>query len=155
MIETEEQYDSAAVRLSELVRKGRRRTADETRLMKLLAVLVGDYDERNALPPAGMAAAEALQYLLEQSGKTVVDLKLVEMKEPINWRGVVDTFRTLLLGPTANHELSSLNCERSAGERGDGALGKRYLHRGRLGFLARAFNSARRKRVAALAVKGP
>lgn len=74
VIETEEQYDCAAVRLSELVRKGRRRTTDETRLMKLLAVLVRDYDERNALPPAGMAPAEALQYLLEQSGKTTVDL---------------------------------------------------------------------------------
>ena len=48
VIQTEDQYDSAAVRLSELVRKGHRRTADETRLMKLLAVLVHDYDERNA-----------------------------------------------------------------------------------------------------------
>ena len=42
--------------------------------MKLLAVLVRDYDERNALPPVGMTPAEALQYLLEQSGKTAVDL---------------------------------------------------------------------------------
>ena len=74
VIETQEHYDSAAVRVSELVRKGRRRTADETRLMKLLAVLVRDYDERNALPPAGMTPAVALQYLVEQSGKTAVDL---------------------------------------------------------------------------------
>ena len=74
VIESEGQYDSAAVRLSELVRKGRRRTADETRLMKLLAVLVRDYDERHAVPPAGMNGAEALRYLLEQSGKTVADL---------------------------------------------------------------------------------
>ena len=62
VIETEQQYDAAAVRLSELVRKGRRRSADETRLMKLLAVLVRDYDERNALPRAGMAPPEALRY---------------------------------------------------------------------------------------------
>ncbi len=74
VIETEEQYDAVVLRLPELVRKGRRRTADETRLMKLLAVLVRDYNERNALPPAGMAPPEALRYLLEQSGKTVADL---------------------------------------------------------------------------------
>ena len=62
VIETEEQYDSAAVRLSELVRKGRRRTVDEIRLMKLLAVLVRDYDERNALPPEPCAPARVLSF---------------------------------------------------------------------------------------------
>ena len=96
MLETEEQYDSAAVRLSELVRKGRRRTVDEIRLMKLLAVLVRDYDERNALPPAGMAAGEALQYLLEQSGKTAVDLLRVfgqrsHVNEALNGRRKIST----------------------------------------------------------------
>ncbi len=74
VIETEQQYDFAVARLSELVRKVRHRIADETRLMKLLAVLVRDYDERNALPPAGMTGAQALRYLLEHSGKTVADL---------------------------------------------------------------------------------
>lgn len=77
VIEGEEQYSEAAARLSELVRKQRRRTADETRLMKLLAVLVRDYDERNALPPAGMTGAEALRYLLEHSGKTAAHLHSV------------------------------------------------------------------------------
>ena len=74
VIETDAQYDSLAVQLSKLVRKGRGRTASETRLMKLLALLVRDYDERNALLPARMRPADVLPYLLEQSGKTPGDL---------------------------------------------------------------------------------
>lgn len=74
VIETDTQYESLAAQLSRLVRKGGTRTASETRLMKLLALLVRDYDERNALPPARMAPAEVLGYLLEQSGKAPADL---------------------------------------------------------------------------------
>lgn len=39
VIETDEQYKAVVARLAELVRNGRRRTADEARLMRLLAVL--------------------------------------------------------------------------------------------------------------------
>ena len=74
VIETGEQYDSISERLSELVRKGRSRTPDETKLMKLLAVLVRDYDQRNALPPASIPAHEAVRFLLDHSGKTPADL---------------------------------------------------------------------------------
>ena len=74
VIETDTQYGSLAVQLSRLVRKERSRTASETRLMKLLALLVRDYDERNALPPAKMPAAEVLGYLLEHPGTTPADL---------------------------------------------------------------------------------
>ena len=74
VIETGAQYNSISERLSSLVRKGRGRTPEETKVMKLLAVLVRDYDERNALPPARMAPQEALRYLLEHSGKAPADL---------------------------------------------------------------------------------
>ena len=74
VVETEKQYVAVAARLAELVRKGRRRTADETRLMRLLAVLVEDYDHRHALPPVESTPAERLQYLLEASGRAPGDL---------------------------------------------------------------------------------
>ena len=48
VIETQKRYDDVSLRLAELVGKGRRRTASETRLMRLLAVLVEDYDRRHA-----------------------------------------------------------------------------------------------------------
>ena len=74
VIESRAQYNSTSERLSSLVRKGRGRTPEETKFMKLLAVLVRDYDERNALPPARMAPQEALRYLLDHSGKSPADL---------------------------------------------------------------------------------
>jgi antitoxin component HigA of HigAB toxin-antitoxin module len=77
VIETGAQYDSITERLSGLVRKGRSRTPEETRFMKLLAVLVRDYDQRNALPAASMAPEEALRFLLEHSGKRPADLRPV------------------------------------------------------------------------------
>jgi antitoxin component HigA of HigAB toxin-antitoxin module len=68
-IETEARYGQLAARLGDLVGKGARRTAAETRLMKLLAVLVEDYDRRHGLPPDDSTPAERLRYLLEVSGK--------------------------------------------------------------------------------------
>lgn len=70
MIETDERYAEVSTRLAELVRKGNRRTVSETRLMKLLAILVEDYDRRHALPSDDATPAERLRYLLEVSGKT-------------------------------------------------------------------------------------
>ena len=77
VIETDEQYEAVAARLAELVRKGRRRTVAESRLMRLLGVLVEDYDRRHALPPAESTPAERLKYLLETSGRTPADLLCV------------------------------------------------------------------------------
>ncbi len=74
VIETAEQYDAVAARLAQLVRNGRRRTAAEARLMRLLAVLVEDYDRRHALPPGESTPAERLKYLLETSGRTPAGL---------------------------------------------------------------------------------
>ena len=54
VIETDGLYDAAAARLAELVRCGKRRTDDELRLMKLLAVLVEDDDRRHALSAQGV-----------------------------------------------------------------------------------------------------
>jgi antitoxin component HigA of HigAB toxin-antitoxin module len=70
VIETDERYDEVSARLAEFVRKGNRRNANETRLMKLLAVLVEDYDRRHALPPDNDTPAERLRYLLDISGRT-------------------------------------------------------------------------------------
>jgi HTH-type transcriptional regulator/antitoxin HigA len=75
VIETEVQYRRIARRFGGLVGKGRARSADETRMLRLLALLVEDYDRRHALPPDKSTPAERLQFLLEHSGKTAVDLR--------------------------------------------------------------------------------
>lgn len=69
VIETGTRYEQVTVHLADLVRKGTRRSASETRLMKLLAVLVEDYDRRHALPPDDSTPAETLAYLLNESGQ--------------------------------------------------------------------------------------
>jgi antitoxin component HigA of HigAB toxin-antitoxin module len=50
---------------------------EETRLPRLLALLVEDYDRRNSLPPDSGTPAEKLQFLLQHSGKTALDLQPV------------------------------------------------------------------------------
>jgi HTH-type transcriptional regulator/antitoxin HigA len=77
VMETEEQYDTIGARLGDLVGKGRRRSAQETRLMRLLMLLVEDYDRRHGMPPDDSTPAERLQFLLEHSGKTPADLLTV------------------------------------------------------------------------------
>jgi HTH-type transcriptional regulator / antitoxin HigA len=74
VIEDDAHYESIGDRLSELVRKGTRRTTSETKLMKLLALLVRDYDSRNSLPPDDSTPGERLRFLLEHSGKTAANL---------------------------------------------------------------------------------
>jgi antitoxin component HigA of HigAB toxin-antitoxin module len=59
------------------VGKGPARSAEETKLLRLLALLVEDYDRRHALPPDNSTPAEKLQFLLEHSGKTALDLQPV------------------------------------------------------------------------------
>jgi HTH-type transcriptional regulator/antitoxin HigA len=77
VIETEAQYRRMARRLGSLVGKGPARSAQETRIMRLLALLVEDYDRRHSLPPDPGTPAEKLQFLLEHSGKTATDLQPV------------------------------------------------------------------------------
>ena len=70
VIETEKQYREIGSRFGELVGKGRARTQGETRLMRLLALLIEDYDRWHAMPPDNATPAERLRFLLEHSGKT-------------------------------------------------------------------------------------
>ncbi|HLH37831.1 MAG TPA: hypothetical protein VKX39_01680 [Bryobacteraceae bacterium] len=74
VIENDEQFTRINGELGRLVGRGRRRTPEETKLMRLLAVLVEDYERRNALPPEEATAADRLQFLLQHSGKTPADL---------------------------------------------------------------------------------
>lgn len=77
VVETEEQYDRIFRRFGDLVGKGQARSVEETKLMRLLALLVEDYDRRHALPPDKCTPGEKLQFLLDHSGKTAKDLKPV------------------------------------------------------------------------------
>jgi antitoxin component HigA of HigAB toxin-antitoxin module len=77
VIATHEQYEAVLRRVADLTRAGRRRTPEETKLFRLLSLLIQDYDRRHALPPDEATPAERLEYLLEVSGKTPTDLLLV------------------------------------------------------------------------------
>src|SRR5438270_7654231 len=74
VIETDKQYREIAARFGDLIGKGHSRTRDETRLMRLLALLVEDYDRRNALPPDDSTPSEIVSFLMEHSGKKTADL---------------------------------------------------------------------------------
>jgi antitoxin component HigA of HigAB toxin-antitoxin module len=74
VIESAKQYREIGDRFGDLIGKGRARTKDETRLMRLLGVLIEDYDRRVAMPPDNSSPAEILQFLIDQSGKRTVDL---------------------------------------------------------------------------------
>ena len=67
------QYDQVRARFGELLANSRR-TAAETELMRLLGVLIEDYDRRHGLPPGDATAADRLRFLMDQSGKTPADL---------------------------------------------------------------------------------
>jgi HTH-type transcriptional regulator/antitoxin HigA len=103
VIETAERYDEVCACLAGLVRKGGRRTASETRLMRLLAVLVEDYDRRHAIPPGDSTPAEMLRYLLESSGRTASALIPVfgqpsHASEALNGRRPISTEQARQLG---------------------------------------------------------
>jgi antitoxin component HigA of HigAB toxin-antitoxin module len=74
VLENREQYDVILARVDTLIRRGRSRTPDETKLMRLLSLLIQDYDQRHALAPDDSTPAERLQHLLEISGKKPADL---------------------------------------------------------------------------------
>ena len=74
IIETPEQYRDIHRRFSVLFDKRNSRTKDESRFMRLLGLLIQDYDRRNALPPADDSPAERLQFLMKTSGKMAADL---------------------------------------------------------------------------------
>ena len=74
VIETERQYRELSDRFGELVAKGRGRSQGETKLMRLIGLLIEDYDRRHALPPDEASPADRLRFLLDHSGKAPADL---------------------------------------------------------------------------------
>lgn len=85
VLETEKQYEQIGARLGDLIGKGRSRTPDETKLMRLLALLVEDYDRRHAMPPDDSTPAERLQFsngaLREDSRRPAARLRPAETRE--------------------------------------------------------------------------
>ena len=71
--ETTKQYNDIANSFGNLVEKARLRTNEETKFMRLLAVLIEDYDRRHSLPPDGSKPADRLRFLIEHTGKTPAD----------------------------------------------------------------------------------
>ena len=76
VIETEREYEEIVRRAGDLVGKSRKRTPEETKLMRLLLLLVEDYDRRHGMPPDDSTPAERLQFLVEHSGKSANELLL-------------------------------------------------------------------------------
>jgi HTH-type transcriptional regulator / antitoxin HigA len=102
-IESDEQYRQLGERLGNLIGKGRARTTDETKLMRLLVLLVEDYDRRNAMPPDDSTPGELLQFLVEHSGKTTADLISVfgqrsHVNEALNGRRLISADQARKLG---------------------------------------------------------
>lgn len=102
-IESDAQYRNLGERLGDLIGKGRGRSADETKLMRLLVLLVEDYDRRNAMPPDDSTPAELLQFLVEHSGKTAADLIAVfgqrsHVNEALNGRRLISADQARKLG---------------------------------------------------------
>lgn len=76
VIETEREYEEIVSRTGDLVGKNRKRTPEETKLMRLLLLLIEDYDRRHGMPPDNSTPAEYLQFLVEHSGKSATELLL-------------------------------------------------------------------------------
>jgi antitoxin component HigA of HigAB toxin-antitoxin module len=74
VIEAGNQYREIWGSLRRTDRQRAPRTRGETKLMRLLALLIEDYDRRHALPPDDATPAVRLQFLLEHSGKRSADL---------------------------------------------------------------------------------
>jgi HTH-type transcriptional regulator/antitoxin HigA len=74
VIENDEQYESVGKRYGDLLGKQRKRTSEETRLMRLLGLLIEDYDRRTARPEDKSTPAELLRFLVDQSGKSAAEL---------------------------------------------------------------------------------
>lgn len=103
VIETEREYEEIVSRAGDLVGKNRKRTPEETKLMRLLLLLVEDYDRRHGMPPDDSTPAERLQFLLEHSGKTPADLLPVfgqrsHVNEALNGKRAISAAHARKLG---------------------------------------------------------
>ncbi|HEX5430544.1 MAG TPA: hypothetical protein VFW83_01155 [Bryobacteraceae bacterium] len=103
VIETYKQYSEITSKVGDLAGKGKYRTPQETKLMRLLALLVKDYDRRNAMPPEDIPPHEMLQLILEHSGKKPSDLLSVfgqrsHVNEAINGKRKISADQARALG---------------------------------------------------------
>jgi HTH-type transcriptional regulator/antitoxin HigA len=103
VIVNEEQYQEIGSRLGGLVGKGRARSSDETKLMRLLAVLIEDYDRRHTMPPINSTPAERLRFLLDHAAKKPSDLLAVfgqrsHVNEALNGRREISLEKARKLG---------------------------------------------------------
>jgi HTH-type transcriptional regulator / antitoxin HigA len=70
----DERYDRTGAQISALIRKGRNRTEDESKLMDLLVVLMQDYDRRHPFSTQEIPPHEMLRFIMEESGRPNSDL---------------------------------------------------------------------------------
>jgi len=103
VIETQKQYRAIGDRFGDLVGKGRTRTPEETKLMRLLGLLIQDYDRRHAMPPDDSTPAERLRFLMEHSGRRTADLLPVfgqrsHVTEAINGKRPISATQARKLG---------------------------------------------------------
>ena len=101
-IEDDEQYDLIRHRFGDLLVK-RPRSDSEDRLMRLLGVLIEDYDRRNAMPPIESTPADRLRFLKEHSGRTAADLLPVfgqrsHVNEALNGKRTISLAQARKLG---------------------------------------------------------
>jgi len=102
-IETDEQYRQIGKRFGDLLGKGKSRTPEETKLMRLLSLVVEDYDRRNAMPPDDSTPAELLRFLMESSGRPSADLTPVfgqrsHVSEAVNGKRPISSDQARQLG---------------------------------------------------------
>jgi len=102
VIESDSQYRELGSRFAELIGKGRARTSGETKLMRLLALLIEEYDRRQATPGKN-TPADRLRFLLEHSGKTPSDLLPVfgqrsHVNEALNGKRLISAAQARKLG---------------------------------------------------------
>ena len=104
VIETEREYEEIVRRAGDLGGKNRKRTPEETKLMRLLLLLVEDYDRRHAMPPDDSTPAERLQFLVEHSGKSATELLLPvfgqrsHVNEALNGKRAISAVQARKLG---------------------------------------------------------
>ena len=106
-IETAKQYNEIANRFGNLVGNASLRTNEETKLMRLLAVLIEDDDRRHSLPPDGSTPADRLRFLVEHSGKAPADLIAIfgqrsHVNEALNGRRKISLVHAQKLGKLFN-----------------------------------------------------
>ena len=101
-IEDHVQYDVVRRQFGDLLAK-RRRTIAEGKLMRLLGVLIEDYDRRNALPAADSSPGDSLRFLMEHSVMGPSDLldifgKRSHVNEALNGKRKISAEQARKLG---------------------------------------------------------